>query len=89
MPVSPRPGHLWSGYLLSWPRLESEEFNPLGIDCDLGDSVFFAEVVGLLDDELQRAIDIGGPAFANTVLEPRGEVTLLDVPRRSLLRADA
>ncbi len=69
MPVNSHEGALWGGYVLTWPRLEPEEFNPLGIDIGLGsDQVFFAQVVGLKRDELELAIEIGGPSFMHDVV---------------------
>jgi len=89
IPVIPKPGNMWSGYLLIRPRLEPDEFNPLGIDIGIGDDwVFLAEIVGLKDDELRLAINVGGPEFAKSVLAGRAAALAIDVDRASLL-ADA
>jgi len=69
MPVIPKDGTLWRGYVLTWPRLEPEEFNPLGIDIGIGhDHVFFGQVIGLKPDELDVAIEMGGPSFMENVV---------------------
>jgi len=90
MPVTPKPGNLWAGYLLLFPRLEPKEFNPLGIEVGIGsDWVFFAEVMGLKADELQLAIEFGGPQFASKFVNGRAAGLTIDVDRSSLLPADA
>jgi hypothetical protein len=86
IPVTPRPGHLWSGYLFLYPRLEPEEFNPMAIDAGLGDDwILFAEVVGLKADELRRAIEVGGPEFTTTCVADGTESLAIDVDRATLL----
>ncbi len=61
LPVTAKPGNLWSGYLILSPKLEPAEFNPLAFDVGIGDDwIFFAEVIGLKADELRQAIEIGG-----------------------------
>ena len=85
LPVQVSARDLWSGYLLSKPRLESETFNPMPIDIGIGeDWTFYAQVFGLLEHELEEAIDLGGPAFEalhlpHTLPE---ETSFLDIRRR-------
>lgn len=86
LPVTPKAGNLWSGYLLLSPKLEPEEFNPLAIDVGLGeDWIFFAEVMGLKTDELQRAIAIGGPNFTDTAVPHEVGSLMIDIDRANLL----
>jgi hypothetical protein len=86
LPVTPKPGNLWSGYLLLSPKLEPEEFNPLPIDVGIGDDwIFFAEVMGLKADELQQAIDIGGPEFTATCVPEGADALVIDLDRATLL----
>ena len=87
VPVTPRPGNLWDGYLLSWPLCEPDDFNPLAIDIGIEDWVFFAQVIGLKTDELDVAMRIGGPAFMKRVVVKNCGIDLspLDVDRVSLL----
>jgi hypothetical protein len=86
LPVSPKPGNLWAGYLLLRPRLEPEEFNPLAIDIGIGDDwVFFAEVMGLKQDELQLAIELGGSEFTRRFVAGRMDALAIDRDRPSLL----
>lgn len=86
LPVTPTQGNLWSGYLILSPKLEPEEFNPLAIDVGIGDDwIFFAEVMGLKAEELERAIDVGGPKFTVTCVSDRAENLVIDVDRPSLL----
>jgi hypothetical protein len=88
LPVTAKPGNLWSGYLLLSPRLELKEFNPLAIDVGIGDDwIFFAEVMGLKEDELRRAIDIGGPEFAAAFVPDEPENLAIDNDRNGLLRS--
>ena len=89
IPVTPKPGNLWAGYLLRSPRFEPAEFNPLPIDVGIGDDwIFFAEELGLKEDELQRAIEIGGPKFAETFTSGTADLTI-DADRPSLLDGQA
>jgi len=92
VPVNAPGQNPWCGYLLARPVWEPEGFNPLAIDIGLGDDwVFFAQPIGLLDDELKLAIEIGGPAFGKQLgFAPGAEPsiasrTLLDLRRGSLL----
>lgn len=89
LPVTSKQGNLWSGYLLLRPRLEPEEFNPLGIDVGIGnDWVFFAEVMGLKGDELRLAVELGGPEFTTKVVTGRAELLAIDVDRTTFLGTD-
>lgn len=88
--VTPKPGDLWAGYLVSAPQLETEEFNPLAIDVGIGDDwIFFAAVMGLKADELQRAIEVGGPQFTESHPFEFVEDLLIDLDRDSLLERRA
>jgi hypothetical protein len=65
IPVLPEHQKPWAGYLLTAPVLEPETFNPLPIEVGFGnDRVIFLQVVGLLADELQLAMEVGGPKFS-------------------------
>jgi suppressor of fused protein SUFU len=62
IPVDAPQPRLWDGYLLAGPFLEDKEFNPLAIDIGIGeDWVFFLQVFGLLQPELDVGIAEGGP----------------------------
>jgi hypothetical protein len=90
LPVTPKPGNLWSGYLILSPRLEPEEFNPMAIDVGIGDDwIFFAEVMGLKADELRQAIEVGGPEFTAACVSDVGDTLAIDVDRPSLLSGHA
>jgi len=69
--------------------VQPAKFNPLPIDVGIGDDwIFFAEVLGLKEDELQRAIEIGGPKFAATFTSGTADLTI-DADRPSLLDGQA
>jgi hypothetical protein len=90
LPVTPKPGNLWSGYLLSYPRCEPEEFDPLPLYSEIEDWTFFAQVIGLKADELELAIKIGGPAFMEDRIadDCHLDISPLDVDRKSILGGD-
>jgi hypothetical protein len=87
---SPKP-RLWDGYLLASPLLEPEEFNPVAIDIGIGeDWVFFAQVFGLVQKELNFALKRGGPALEERIQKDCSKeeliaVSCLDRKRKSLI----
>ena len=88
LPVQAGAQNLWHGYLLTKPRLEPATINPLVIDIGIGpDWVFHVQVFGLVGAELEEAIKIGDPAFAERYLPttlPR-ETSFLDLRRKSVM----
>jgi hypothetical protein len=68
LPVQAGAEKPWHGYLLTQPPCERPELNPLAIDIGIADWVFYVQVIGLLQEELEEAIAIGGPAFRQRYL---------------------
>ena len=91
VPVQEEKQTLWSGYVLCEPLFEPEEFNPLPIDIGIQpDWVFFAQIAGLLEPELQFGIQEGGAAIfeklkdCHATSQPERSPAFLDVSRDRL-----
>jgi len=88
LPVQQNAKGFWKGFLLTQPRLEPPTFNPLAIDIGIGsDWVFYLQVLGLFENELEEAIDIGGPEFSRRYLPENLPIDTfyIDNQRASLL----
>jgi hypothetical protein len=76
----------WQGYVLTEPMFESADFNPLGIDIGISDSVYFAQVVGLRSKELEFAVRFSGPVVEDRMKSLPAElgIAFLDSRRDDL-----
>ena len=71
LPVQPGAENPWHGYLITQPRHEGPEFNPLAIDIGFDDWVSYGQVVGLHAPSSKSRSPLAVPRFESAIWQNR------------------